>query len=67
MSDISRNEVELEGLVLNAPVFSHENHNTRFYRFFIFLGDRFSLQELSFVFLRHFLDEEFEVFRIFIR
>ncbi len=35
MSDISRNEVELEGLVLNAPVFSHENHNTRFYRFFM--------------------------------
>ena len=33
MSDISRNEVELEGLVLDAPAFSHENHNTRFYRF----------------------------------
>ena len=33
MSDISRNEVELEGLVLDAPTFSHENHNTRFYRF----------------------------------
>ena len=33
MSDISRNEVELEGLVFDAPVFSHENHETRFYRF----------------------------------
>ena len=33
MSDISRNEVELEGLVSEAPVFSHENHETRFYRF----------------------------------
>ena len=35
MSDISRNEVELEGLVSEAPVFSHENHETRFYRFFL--------------------------------
>ncbi|MBE6961332.1 MAG: single-stranded DNA-binding protein [Ruminococcaceae bacterium] len=35
MSDISRNEVELEGLVLDTPAFSHENHNTRFYRFFM--------------------------------
>ena len=33
MSDISRNEVELEGQVLTAPEFSHENHDTRFYRF----------------------------------
>ena len=33
MSDISRNEAELEGLVLSAPSLSHENHNTRFYRF----------------------------------
>ena len=33
MSDISRNEVELEGLVFEAPIFSHENHETRFYRF----------------------------------
>lgn len=35
MSDISRNEVELEGMVSEAPVFSHENHETRFYRFFL--------------------------------
>ena len=33
MSDISHNEVEMEGLVLDVPTFSHENHNTRFYRF----------------------------------
>lgn len=33
MSDVSRNEAELEGLVLSAPILSHENHNTRFYRF----------------------------------
>ena len=33
MSDISRNEVELEGQVLTAPEFSHENHDSRFYRF----------------------------------
>lgn len=35
MSDVSRNEAELEGLVLTAPILSHENHNTRFYRFLL--------------------------------
>ena len=35
MSDISRNEAELEGLVLTEPVLSHENHDTQFYRFFL--------------------------------
>lgn len=29
------NEVELEGLALGAPVWSHENHGTAFYRFFL--------------------------------
>ena len=33
MDEISRNQVELEGRVLTAPVLSHENHVTRFYRF----------------------------------
>ena len=33
MDEISRNQVELEGRVLTAPVLSHENHGTRFYRF----------------------------------
>lgn len=33
MDEISRNQVELEGRVFTAPVLSHENHGTRFYRF----------------------------------
>lgn len=33
MSEHSRNEVELEGLVLDLPTLSHENHETHFYRF----------------------------------
>ena len=33
MSDVSRNEAELEGLVTAPPAPSHENHNTLFYRF----------------------------------
>jgi primosomal replication protein N len=33
MDEHSRNEAELEGRVLSAPAFSHENHGTRFYRF----------------------------------
>ena len=35
MSDVSRNEAELEGLAVTAPAFSHENHNIRFYRFLL--------------------------------
>ena len=35
MDDFHRNEAELEGLVLTAPAFSHENHGARFYRFFL--------------------------------
>ena len=35
MDGLSRNAAELEGRVLAAPVFSHENHQTRFYRFFL--------------------------------
>ncbi|MDY3281583.1 single-stranded DNA-binding protein [Dysosmobacter sp.] len=33
MDNIHCNEAELEGLVLTAPAFSHENHGTVFYRF----------------------------------
>ena len=33
MTTQTRNEVLLEGTALEAPVFSHENHGTRFYRF----------------------------------
>ena len=33
MSNETRNEVLLEGLVLETPALSHENHGTRFYRF----------------------------------
>lgn len=33
MNEVSRNDVELEGRVLSAPVLSHENHGTSFYRF----------------------------------
>ena len=33
MTTQSRNEVLLEGTALEAPVLSHENHGTRFYRF----------------------------------
>ncbi len=33
MEEHSRNEVELEGRPAAAPVLSHENHGTRFYRF----------------------------------
>jgi hypothetical protein len=32
MNELSRNEVELDGSVLSAPEFSHENHGARFYR-----------------------------------
>ena len=35
MDDFHRNEAELEGLVLTAPAFSHENHGTAFYRFLL--------------------------------
>ena len=35
MDEVSRNQVELEGRVLTSPVLSHENHGTRFYRFFL--------------------------------
>lgn len=35
MDELNRNEVELEGRVLTAPAFSHENHKTRFYRFLL--------------------------------
>ena len=35
MNEISRNEVELEGIVSSAPEFSHENHGTRFDRFYL--------------------------------
>lgn len=35
MTTQSRNEVLLEGLPLAAPVWSHENHGTAFYRFFL--------------------------------
>ena len=31
----TRNEVLLEGLALDAPALSHENHGTRFFRFFL--------------------------------
>ena len=33
MTNENRNEVLLEGLVLETPVLSHENHGARFYRF----------------------------------
>ena len=33
MTTQTRNEVPLEGTALEAPVLSHENHGTRFYRF----------------------------------
>ena len=33
MNERSRNEAELEGIVLSDPVFSHENHGVRFDRF----------------------------------
>ena len=35
MSDVSRNEAELEGTAVTAPAFSHENHGIRFYRFLL--------------------------------
>ena len=35
MTTQTRNEVLLEGQVLEAPSLSHENHSTRFYRFFL--------------------------------
>ena len=35
MTTQTRNEVLLEGTPLDAPQFSHENHSTRFYRFFL--------------------------------
>ena len=35
MTTQTRNEVLLEGTPLDAPQFSHENHGTRFYRFFL--------------------------------
>ena len=34
-NDPCRNEVELEGTALSAPLFSHENHGSRFYRFLL--------------------------------
>ena len=33
MTTQTRNEVLLEGIALEAPALSHENHGTRFYRF----------------------------------
>lgn len=35
MTTQSRNEVLLEGLPLALPIWSHENHGTSFYRFFL--------------------------------
>ena len=35
MTTQTRNEVLLEGTPLDATQFSHENHGTRFYRFFL--------------------------------
>lgn len=35
MTTQTRNEVLLEGLALAAPEWSHENHGTQFYRFFL--------------------------------
>ncbi len=35
MTILTRNEVLLEGLPLAAPEWSHENHSTQFYRFFL--------------------------------
>ncbi|MDD3347081.1 single-stranded DNA-binding protein [Oscillibacter sp.] len=35
MTTQTRNEVLLEGLALAAPEWSHENHETQFYRFFL--------------------------------
>jgi len=35
MTTQSRNEVVLEGLITEAPEWSHENHGTQFYRFFL--------------------------------
>lgn len=35
MTTLSRNEVLLEGVPLEEPAPSHENHGTRFYRFFL--------------------------------
>lgn len=35
MTTQTRNEVLLEGTALEAPSLSHENHGTRFYRFFL--------------------------------
>jgi len=35
MNELSHNEVELEGTVLEPPVFSHESHGTRFHRFLL--------------------------------
>ena len=35
MTILSQNEVVLEGTVSGTPVLSHENHGTRFYRFFL--------------------------------
>lgn len=35
MTTQSRNDVLLEGLALAAPEWSHENHGTQFYRFFL--------------------------------
>ena len=33
MNEVGRNAAELDGTALSAPVFSHENHGIRFYRF----------------------------------
>ena len=33
MTNETRNEVLLEGTILETPVLSHENHGARFYRF----------------------------------
>ncbi len=35
MTTQTRNEVLLEGVVLNTPALSHETHSTRFYRFLL--------------------------------
>lgn len=35
MTTLTKNEVLLEGLPLDAPELSHENHGTRFYRFLL--------------------------------
>lgn len=35
MSELACNEAELAGTVLETPAYSHENHGSRFYRFYL--------------------------------